>query len=309
MLSTPSGSRTFWLRRVSAATALAATRNSECSDGDPKPSEAEIRCFGPSTGELVCKPRISSKYKLPAVLGGMVAVVLAISLIAFVAIGQLPLRGMWHQLTQHAIGLSSSLGSAVPSIGTEPSARLVVRPRHGIVSTGPTPLGLAVEGRAEGAVVVITGLTPDMELSVGDMVASDKGHISVTELASAWIAPPENFAGSIDLVAELHLSDGEIADRVAMHFEWVSPPAPPPAQHESVLKEAPPAVALASASAEADRAESLSERLLLPPPQGSNQMGGAPQFRGSHQPLRPAHRIERRSRRVHRLRQRRRYPN
>lgn len=268
MLSTPSGSRTFWLRRVSgAATALAATRNSECSDGDPKPSEAEIRCFGPSTGELVCKPRISSKYKLPAVLGGMVAVVLAISLIAFVAIGQLPLRGMWHQLTQHAIGLSSSLGSAVPSIGTEPSARLVARPRQGIVSSGPTPLGLAVEGRAEGAVVVITGLTPDMELSAGDMVASDKWQISATELASAWIAPPENFAGSIDLVAELHLSDGEIADRVAIQFEWVSPLAPPPAaQHEIVLEEAPPAVALASASAKVDRAESLSERPLLPSP-------------------------------------------
>ena len=196
----------------------------------------------------------------------MVAVVLAISLIAFVAIGQLPLRGMWHQLTQHAIRLSSSLGSAVPSIRTEPSARLVARPRQGIVSRGPTPLGLAVEGRAEGAVVVIAGLRPDMELSAGDMVASDKWQISMAELGSAWIAPPENFAGSIDLVAELHLSDGEIADRVAIQFEWVSPLAPPPAQHEIVLEEAPPAVALASASAKVDRAESLSERPLLPSP-------------------------------------------
>ena len=48
------------------------------------------------------------------------------------------------------------------------------------------------------------------------MVASDKGQISVAELGSAWIAPPENFAGSIDLIAELHLSDGKIADRVAL---------------------------------------------------------------------------------------------
>ena len=146
----------------------------------------------------------------------MVAVVLAISLTALVAFGQLPLRGMWHQLTQHAIGLSSSLGSAVPGIGTEPRARLVARPRQGAVSSGPTPLGLAVEGRAENAVVVIAGLAPDMELSAGDMVASDKGQISVAELGSAWIAPPENFAGSIDLIAELHLSDGKIADRVAL---------------------------------------------------------------------------------------------
>jgi hypothetical protein len=267
MFSTPSGSRNFWLGRVSdAATALAATRNSECSDGDPKPSEVEIRYFGPSCGRPGMHAPDSSKYKLPAVLGGMVAVVLAISLTAFVAIGQLPLRGMWHQLTQHAIGLSSSLGSAVPSIGTEPSARLVARPRQGVVSSGPTPLGLAVEGRAEGAVVAIAGLTPDMDLSVGEMVASDKWQISVAELGSAWIAPPENFAGSIDLVAELHLSDGEIADRVTIQFEWVSPLAPAPAQHETVLEQAPPAVALAFASAKVDRAESLSERPLFPSP-------------------------------------------
>src|SRR5947209_5625724 len=80
----------------------------------------------------------------------------------FLALEQSPLRGI-HQLTQYAIGLSSSLGSAVPSIGTQPTARLVARPRQGAVSRGPTPLGLAVEGRAENAVVVIAGLAPDME--------------------------------------------------------------------------------------------------------------------------------------------------
>jgi hypothetical protein len=53
---------------------------------------------------------------------------------------------------------------------------------------------------------------------------------------------------------------------VAIQFEWVSPLAPPPAQHETVLEEAPPAVALASASAKVDRAESLSELPLLPSP-------------------------------------------
>jgi hypothetical protein len=267
MLSTPRGSRTFWLGRASdAATGLATTRNSDCSDRDPKPSEAQIRYFRPSTNELVGKSRISSTHKLPAVLGGMAAVVLAIILNAFDAVGQLPVRDMWHQLTQQAIGLSSSLGSPVPSIPPEPSARLVARPRQGFVSSGPTPLGLVVEGRAEGAVVVIAGLTPEMELSAGDMVASDKWQISVAQLASAWIAPPENFAGSIDLVAELHLSDGVIANRMTIQFDWVLPLAPPPAQHEAVLKEAPPAVALVSASANVDRAESSSEQPLLPFP-------------------------------------------
>jgi hypothetical protein len=44
--------------------------------------------------------------------------------------------------------------------------RLVARP-SGAVSSGPTPLGLAVEGRAEGAVVIVTGLVPGMQLSAG----------------------------------------------------------------------------------------------------------------------------------------------
>src|SRR4029450_4421254 len=157
------------------------------------------------------------------VLAGFVAVVLAISLTAFLTLEQSPLRGIWHQLTQHAIGLSSSLGSVVPSIGTQPTARLVARPRQGAVSRGPTPLGLAVEGRAEDAVVVIAGLASDMELSAGNTVASDKWQISVAQLGNAWIAPPENFSGSIDLIAELHLSDGKIADRMAIRVEWVSP--------------------------------------------------------------------------------------
>jgi hypothetical protein len=266
MLSTPIESRDSWLERVSdAATALAVKRASERPDGNPKPSQVEMRYFDPSYGRAGVQASGLSKYKAPAVLVGMLAVVLAISLSGFLALEQSPLRGI-HQLTQYAIGLSSLLGSAVPSIGTQPTARLVARPRQGAVSRGPTPLGLAVEGRAENAVVVIAGLAPDMELSAGNTVTSDKWQISVAQLGNAWIAPPENFSGSIDLIAELHLSDGKIADRAAIRVEWVSPPAPPPAQHETALEEAPPAVALASASAEVDREKNLLERPLLPSP-------------------------------------------
>jgi hypothetical protein len=207
----------------------------------------------------------SRKYKVLAVLVGMVAVVSAISLTALLTLEESP-RGMWHQLTQGAIGLTSSLGSVVPSIATQPIPRLVARPRQGAVSRGPIPLGLAVEGPAEDAVVIIAGLVPDMELSAGNMVASDKWQTSVAELGKLLIAPPENFSGSIDLIAELHLSDGNIADRVPIRVEWVSPPAPPPAQHETALEEAQPTVALAAASAAVDREESLLERPLLPSP-------------------------------------------
>ena len=89
MLSTPIESRDFWLERVSeTATALAATRASECPDGEPKPSEVEIRYFDPSYGRAGMQAAGLSKYKVPAVLVGMVAVVLAISLTAFLALEQ-----------------------------------------------------------------------------------------------------------------------------------------------------------------------------------------------------------------------------
>jgi TPR repeat protein len=103
-----------------------------------------------------------------------------------------------------------------------------------------------------------------MELSAGDMIAPDKWQISVGELDNAWIAPPDNFSGTIDLLAELHLPDGKIADRAALRFDWVAP-APPPAQQETALEEASPAPALALASAEPDRQESLSEQPIPPP--------------------------------------------
>jgi hypothetical protein len=84
MLSTPIENRDYWLGRVSdAAAAVPATRPSECPDENPKPSEVEIRYFGPSYGRTGMQTPDSSKYKLPAVLVGMVAVVLAISLTAY----------------------------------------------------------------------------------------------------------------------------------------------------------------------------------------------------------------------------------
>src|SRR5215467_13221049 len=114
MLSTLNESRAVWLQRVSdAAAALSAMRASECPDASPKPSQVEIKHFGRAEMQAsdLCK------YKLSAVLVGMVAAVLAIGLTAFPAIEQSPLTGMWHQQTQHAIGLSSSLSLPIPSIG------------------------------------------------------------------------------------------------------------------------------------------------------------------------------------------------
>jgi hypothetical protein len=56
--------------------------------------------------------------------------------------------------------------------------------------------------------------------------------VLATDLGVAWIGPPENFVGSVDLVAELRLPDEKIADRQVMHFEWTPPISPSPAPNQ-----------------------------------------------------------------------------
>jgi hypothetical protein len=261
--------RAFWLGRVSeAASALASTRASERLDAN---------CPAPRS-PMPSKSRI-------ALLGGLVGVVLAATLTAFVAIEQFPLAHIWHQLiVQRAIG-PGPLGAAVPNVIAEfPAARLVARPRPRVVSSGPIPLGLAVEGRAEDAVVIITGLMPGMEVSEGDAASADAWRVSVAKLGHAWIAPPENFGGSVDLIAQLRLPDDKIADRLAMRLEWASSPSPPPIQTD--LEEPVPAIALTSASA-----ETLAEPLLSPSPvqqQPDREESPPPELSTVHTPSPPA---------------------
>src|SRR5256885_15807868 len=115
--------------------------------------------------------------------------------------------------------------------GSEPVfARLVVQDSRG--SKGdPAPLGVALQGPADGAVVMVTGLVAGMTLSMGGAVGADAWQVPVSDLGETWIHPPRDFVGSADLVAELHLADTTIAHRRPIHLEWMSPIAPAPAQH------------------------------------------------------------------------------
>jgi hypothetical protein len=101
------------------------------------------------------------------------------------------------------------------------------------VAGEPAPLGIALRGGAdEDGAVIITGLIPGMELSAGRSMANASWQLSAKDLPLAWIAPPPNFVGSADLVAELRLSNDEIADRRAIHLEWMAPISPAPARPE-----------------------------------------------------------------------------
>ena len=122
--------------------------------------------------------------------------------------------------------------SAIHAIQNDPSTpKLIVQSSRG-VSGEPAPIALALRGAAYDAVVLIRGLVPGMELSAGGAVSGDTWQLSPTDLPYAWIAPPDGFVGSADLVAELRLSNGKIVDRQAMHIEWMTPVSPAPARSE-----------------------------------------------------------------------------
>jgi hypothetical protein len=97
-----------------------------------------------------------------------------------------------------------------------------------MTSGKPAFLGLTLQGRADDAVVMITGLVPGMTLSTGSKVGVETWEVPATALPNAWIVPPANFVGVVDFVAELHLADRTMVDRRRIRLEWQAPAAASP---------------------------------------------------------------------------------
>jgi hypothetical protein len=248
-------SRALWLGQVSeAATALADTRVPEqliesvgASKISTEPSVAvnsislSVRnddSFNPAD-HLATHVRSRSKL---AIFTGLVITLAVASTTALILTGQLPTDILTRDDIIEVASLSaiSNLVTAITPDRT--SARLIVQSWRGN-SDEPTPLGLAVNGPAEHAVVYIKGLMPGMELSSGNRVGSDAWEIPATGVGDVWIAPPQGFVGTAKLVAELRLPDSRIADRQAVYFEWELQ-RPTPVQHQleerAALQSIPP---------------------------------------------------------------------
>jgi hypothetical protein len=201
-------------------------------------------------------------------VGGLVGLILAISLTAFIAIGQLPLADIWRRLTvERAIDLASSWARSAPAAppmrAELATPRLIIHRR--VVSGEPAALGLAVQGGAEGA-VIIRGLLPGMELSNGDAVAADASQVAATALGKTWIAPPDSFIGSADLIAELHLPDSRIADRLAIQLEWAPSISPEQRQGPSDREEPGPPISSASMPLQLDQQQIVAGPPISPEP-------------------------------------------
>jgi hypothetical protein len=129
--------------------------------------------------------------------------------------------------------------SAQPSEALIP--RLVVHARG--IAGEPLPLGLTIEGGADGAVIIVTGLVPGMTLSTGIALGANVWQVPATDLADTWIGPPTDFVGMVDLIAELQLADATVIHRQPIQIEWfaTSPAAAAQVSTATQLPEAVPA--------------------------------------------------------------------
>jgi len=230
----------------------------------------------PAAAKMDGRPKITTSHKPNLMV--LVGFIFALALAAVSPIPQhLWLSESWRQPTGDRtmeMTASEPLTSATPAIENDPGTpKLIVQSSRG-VSGEPAPIGLALRGAANDAVVLIRGLVPGMELSTGGAVSGDTWQLSATDLPYAWIAPPEGFVGSADLVAELRLSNDKIADRRAIHLEWMTPISPAPARPELDRESIP--------QLQPDRQDVQPQRIIdtphvafLPLPQGVPQSTGA----------------------------------
>jgi hypothetical protein len=127
---------------------------------------------------------------------------------------------------------SEPLTRATSEMENEPGTpKLIAEPSVGVAGE-PVQMRLALRGLSHDAVVIVRGLIPGMELSAGTSVIGDRWELAATDLPYAWIAPPQDFVGSVELIAELRLPNAQIAGRQIVHVEWTQAATGP--EHQRV---------------------------------------------------------------------------
>src|SRR5262249_22632178 len=158
----------------------------------------------------------------------LVGVILAGGTSAVIAFRQFSLANIWRD---HVSSWAQLYRPTLTMGGEQAIPRLIVQSSRGN-SGEPIPLGLTIHGPTEGAVIIITGLLPGMDLSNGLEVDVDRWEVPATDVRYSWIAPPDGLVGSVARTAELRLADDSVVYRQVMHLEWVASSGPGLAENQ-----------------------------------------------------------------------------
>jgi hypothetical protein len=112
--------------------------------------------------------------------------------------------------------------AAAPSAPHRVSA-LVVRNHTGLVNE-PLALGVSVDTPDAGATVTIKGMPPGARLTAGVPLSFTEWRVPAEEVSNVMVIPPADFAGELDLSAELRSSEGAAQVTSFMQLIWRSAP-------------------------------------------------------------------------------------
>ena len=211
-------------------------------DDYPFPSEADrarLRARRSLAPEYCPPPPVQLRTRSTlAVVGRLVFVVVIAAIIALFAIEQFPMPSAWKASGNKMIELASTVSRPAPA----PAATQRMVP-HLVAAGGraaagePAPIGVKLEGNAEGAAAMIHGLPSGVTVSMGEAIGASSWRVAVADLSNTWVLPPRDFVGALDLALELRLADDAVADRRVVRLEWVpsaqsASPAPPQRQSD-----------------------------------------------------------------------------
>jgi hypothetical protein len=120
--------------------------------------------------------------------------------------------------------------TAAPSTGIDndvcrasfPVPQLAVSgPPTVLPAEAPASLGLAVDGAADGARVVICGFAAKSVFSAGRSIDEKTWTMPVSDVADATLLPPRGFVGPMKLVVALLNTDKSLVDRRTLHLQWL----------------------------------------------------------------------------------------
>jgi hypothetical protein len=202
-------------------------------EAEPMPMPDWVRRVDPELLPRAPRPRRRQRDFSFGFFARMGVVVLVGGVGTLIVLGKIPATG-WDNAKAELFRLASAApwGRAASNPRTAAMAATPALVLEGSTTESGDAilLGVKVEGPAEGAVAVISGLTPGTTLTAGRPSGPNGWLLPAAELHNAFIRPPQGFAGTMQYAIELHLGDGTLVDRQSMLLDWPeATPAPPPA--------------------------------------------------------------------------------
>lgn len=211
----------------------------------------------PSVLKMRSSARLAAKLAVAVVSAALVA-------LAYVVFFSSPQDGADDPLGSALRSLQSTKSSAPPSSPHRVSA-LVVRNHTGLVNE-PLELGVSVDTPDTGATVTIKGMPPGARLTAGVPLSFTEWRVPAEEVSSVMVIPPADFAGELNLSAELRSPEGTAQVTSFMQLIWrATPPATVLATSNAVTTSAVPAPPPQQPQLQQPAAPQLQQPATLPP--------------------------------------------